>query len=270
MLTEGRDMKKLLYVVVFSIVQSVYSDPSYDPIKKYGVEPAVKALLDEHQEELLTAFDSCQPDVCVRKHRVYEFPWLPGYLVKTHISRIFGAQRARTCIKENNLDLLIVPDKWVYTLAGKTFIIVRKLNTIKWRPLNLRQVQQLWTFVLKTDYTDLHAGNYIFLENDRIALIDTETRSYGLRTFKALSRFIINHYPFHYEEDAFKYVLQELARLVPKDITHIPHTMIAKKGKYSYPKLYRKMYTNLTHDEHVFEWDYIAFFKENFPDPSEG
>jgi len=241
-------------------------------LENYNVSLSIKAILDEHKEELFEAFTSCNPDVCLQKRRVYEFPWLPGYVVKKNLSRIRGVERARRIAEENNLDCIEFPEKRAYEVDGRVFIIVPKVNPDpNPEPFTLRQVQQLWKFVLKSNYNDLHKENYMRLKNGKIVIIDTEQRSFG-RMFRGLARFIRNHYPHDYEEDAFKYVLENLADYfahnIPQDIHNLSDRIIQKYGRNSYPVVYKIMYENLTAYERVFDWDYVTYFKEHFPDPS--
>ncbi len=262
-------MKKYLSILMLCATQLIVSDPYLEPevYKRYLVDDTMKALLDEHSEEIIKAFKGNDPAVCLKKRRVYEFPWLPGYLIKAYISRIIGIEKLKKCVKEHNLDLIVIPEKRIYVVDGHEFIIVPRMKTITARPpLTLKQVKQLWTIVEETGYNDMHDGNYLFLEDGKLAIIDTERRSFGYRRFKALARFLMSHYPFNYTEDALKFVLKGLVRYIPEDIHNIPNNVIAKKGKFSYPRIYERINNHLR-EGRKFDWDYYAFFKEHFPNP---
>ena len=87
-------------------------------------------------------------------------------------SRIVGVERLLECINENKLDVIVIPDKRIYEVEGDVFIIVSKVEPIGRPPLTLKQVKQLWTLVEETGYNDMHDGNYSFIADGKIVIID--------------------------------------------------------------------------------------------------
>lgn len=241
-------MKRLLSILILLTINHIECRVQKDLItdseliEKYSVPLPIKTILDEHKEELFDAFKVCEPDVCIKKRRVYEFAWLPNYLIKTSLTRIRGAERARTIIQENDFNLIDIPNKYTYQVDNRVFIIVPKIHGLNNpKPLTLQQVKQLWNFILASGYRDLKKENYIHLKNNKLMIIDTEQRSFG-RMFRGLSRLVENHTPYDFTEDAFTFVLQELAdysiKNIPQYIKDIPRNLVQKTGRESYQRIH--------------------------------
>ena len=110
-------MRKLFFLVLVCFsTQCLARTYPHLLIKKYAVDPTMKAILDEHIEEVLRAMGlkECIKPRCLKGHRAYEFPWLPGYIIKTNIDRVSQFDQFSECIKDNNLDLILFPDKRLY------------------------------------------------------------------------------------------------------------------------------------------------------------
>ena len=205
-------------------------------LQKYRVSPEINQLLDLHSEEISAAFNLCEDKFCIKKHKVYQFPWLNSYVIKVHgARRINGLERMRHCIESNNLSLLVIPDTKLYHRKNKStklkknnyLAIMPKFSSIPDpKPFNIEQVKQLWTFILTSGYDDLTPANYARLTNDRIVIIDTEWHSFEsnfpYKQFKGLSQLIIAHHPWDYDEDAFRFILTELVKYIPEEL-NIPH-----------------------------------------------
>ncbi len=253
--------------------------------EKNRVTSSIKALLDNHAQEIQEAFtaDLCEKG-CLKKNKVYEFPWLTGYLIKKGTPRLLGAEILSSVIKQNDLNLLGVPDKKIYLPtqpyeAENSLVIVQKLiPDLDPKPLNLRQVQQLWTLINKSGFVDLHDENYLRLPNDKIMIIDTELYFFSSDLNRGLSRFILSHEFKMFEEDAFKFLLEEFAQFLkqnPESEKCHPTQQIMHQIDFipylsetsTYPKIYDAMKIWITVQENIFEWDYLNYFEENYPKP---
>lgn len=252
--------------------------------EKDNVTPSIKALLNNHKQEIKNVFsaNTCK-EGCIKKSKVYEFPWLPGYLIKKGESRLLGADIIRSVIKQNNLDLLKVPNKKVYLPTQSTensLVIVPKfIPTLNPKPLSLRQVQQIWTLISKSGYVDLHNSNYLRLPNNTIMIIDTELTFFSSDINRGLSRFILSHKFAQFEEDAFKFIVQEFAKHLKQNYETEESTIIQQKIRQlegftphfsetsTYSQLYGTLEVWLTVQKNIFEWDYKKYFKENYPKP---
>ncbi len=105
----------------------------------------------------------------------------PDIFVKNHnINRIINAERMRECIRQNNLNKLAVPKKYIYKLDDQWIVVA---EYIKPNPepisLALEEVQQLAILAAETWYTDMHQGNIIRdINSGKITFIDLENRSF--------------------------------------------------------------------------------------------
>ncbi|MFZ5954648.1 MAG: hypothetical protein ACOYT8_06155 [Candidatus Dependentiae bacterium] len=110
------------------------------------------------------------------KGAAVEFDWLKGYMVKLNVDRLKGAEILNRCIQENNLDLIAIPKQWVF----QNYVVAEKIEGTHDDVITLKKAQQLWTIVEKTHYIDLKPANLIHCANGKIAIIDTELRSFKL------------------------------------------------------------------------------------------
>lgn len=251
-------------ISVTSILPLSESDRSF--IRKYSVDSSVKAILDAHAQEIIHAFETRK----TAHHQAWSFPWLPGYLIKYGIDRIEGAERIRSCIKEHKLDLITVPDKRIYHIKGMptelnkyNYAVVEKMlkQEEAFRPLNLRQVQQLCVLVKKAGYVSITPNhNFLRLMNNRLAIIDTELLHFrnSHKAYKGLIRFIYDARHQNYDlntdftKKALKYVFEELAKTY--------ETKSDKEIKLACTKIYRQFKKQRT----PHSWDYVSLFEKTF------
>ena len=217
----------MAFWVFFSCHMSVNALSKTDAefVAKYAVDPEVKTILDKHSPEIIAKVDNA-----VKKgrteHTTWEFSWLPGYIVKLNLARIQGMERMKRAIKKHNLDLLILPDKRIYNLKGRSekvnslnyVVVVKKIETDPLRkPLTLRHVSQLVTLMLETEYISLTADNYIRTYNDKIALIDTES-NFDIKQLlnKGYIRLIAakHNLSTDYTDEAVQHILTQMASLL--------------------------------------------------------
>ena len=210
---------KVLLLLGIAIDLSALSEKEKAYIEKYSVDSEIQATLDEHHEQITKKIKNFKKSGN-GKHGVWTFPWLPGYYVKYNLERIYGMALMNHAIKMRNLDLLTVPDKRIYHIKGSPdhvcndnyLVVVKAVNGIKTpKPLNLKQVRQMSTLIKKTGYLSLTVTNYIQLENDRLALIDTEGTYNSQMIPKGLFRFVQGGCNYaDYEDDALAYIIKRL------------------------------------------------------------
>lgn len=150
----------------------------------------IKAILDNHKKELRLLLRSFHDQSCVRRGKnVYEAPWLEGYLIKYGIERFYNALELKTIIRRYNLDLLVVPTKYLYHVPGRRkkissknyLVIAKKVEQESFeqdqehqkKGLNLAQTKQLCKVAFLAGHYDLHPGNYL-LRGDKVIIIDTD------------------------------------------------------------------------------------------------
>lgn len=115
-----------------------------------------------------------------------EFPWLPGYMIKLSAeNRIAGAQKLQSCIQEKGLDLLLLPKQTRFEIPERyhdmtklrSLCIAEKIEGYigRERSINLRQAKQLVTLILETGLADPKCANLVHLDDEKIAIIDTES-----------------------------------------------------------------------------------------------
>lgn len=215
-----------LLFLLFSSLLAATSDEAF--IQKYRVEEELRAVLDAHCEEIETALTEFnQRDVKkrkIKKHGVWKFPWLPGYFVKYNLDRIYGMERMLKCITKHNLDLIKLPDKRIYhiknrptTLSNDNYLVVIQgvEPETDLGPITLKQVQQLGVLMKETGYVSMTKTNYIRGKNDIITMIDTESTFDYNNPFLGFRRLLsAGHSVDEYTEEAVKYILRELGRII--------------------------------------------------------
>lgn len=143
-----------------------------------------KKALDSHASELKEFLKKCNNgmgfNVCKKE-------WLPGYYIKYGIQRVNNAEKLKAIIKEHNLDLLSVPEKYLYhvpetadQLSDQNYVAVVKEvsgNHGKGQFLNEKQVKQLCKVALHAKHYDLHPANYISQKDGTLVIIDTDAHA---------------------------------------------------------------------------------------------
>lgn len=112
---------------------------------------------------------------------VIRFDWLPNYYIKYHVNRIEGAHILKESFKNNNLDALAVPNKYLYPLYGDTYsitdanylVIAEKIKKNRNKVLNYEHVKQLIALHKITGFDDLHSDNLILADDNKCYIIDT-------------------------------------------------------------------------------------------------
>lgn len=146
----------------------------------------VKSILDGHINELKIFLGTCKEGYR-SGYNVRQFPWLKNYFIKYEVDRVSNANKLRHIIKEHKLDLLTVPDKYLYHISGQPLEIVNGNYVVVAKKcqgrlgygacINLEQVRQLYKVCKYTPYYAMVTNNYIILPNGKIAIIDTDNEA---------------------------------------------------------------------------------------------
>jgi len=175
------------YSWLFIVVAMTYAMPtrSITPLPA-----SIKTILDNHTAQLEIILQTAHDQPHLRKGRhVYEFPWLPGYLIKYGVERFYNAEKLKVIIRVHKLDLISVATKYLYHVPGRSekiadknyLVIVKKvMPDVYYSPhadqrqiLNLAQIKQLCTIALIGRHYDLHTANYI-ISQGKLVIIDTD------------------------------------------------------------------------------------------------
>lgn len=111
-------------------------------------------ILNEHVEELQSLLSKYNSHSSARRGiNVSTKPWLPGFFIKYGVERVINAERLKKVIEEHNLDLLSVPEKFLWHVPGRPaeltsenyLVIVNEVQGKNGKSicLNFQQVQQL-------------------------------------------------------------------------------------------------------------------------------
>lgn len=167
----------------------------------------INQLLDQHCDDIALMFELCYSFMTYEQREnktgaryidgtVVEFPWLPGYVIKTDPSRVEGAQAFADCIEKYNLNHVAVPEKWLYkiplryritTLGQYQFLVIAKKIERKAEAncaINLEQARDLCCVLRNTRYQggyycDFQPSNLFQTTDGQIVFIDTETGGFG-------------------------------------------------------------------------------------------
>ena len=144
-------------------------------------------------------------------------------------------------IKKHNLNLLTMPDKRIYHVKGRPdrlnnqnyVVVIKAVEEAKHpKPLNLKQVQQLSTLIKETAYVSLTSTNYIRMDNDKIALIDTESTFDPAKISKGLFRFIQGgNIDVEYTDEAVEFIIADLIEYIgSRSRIHISNSRMVHKN----------------------------------------
>lgn len=260
-------MKKLL--IIACLTYSLHGHNFLADKTNFVTDENVITLLDTHINEVKDAFKS-NIEGCIKKGKVYEFSWLPGYIIKKRaISRIRGTIKIRNTIEKYNLDLLVIPDKRLYHIPGQrkklsndNYLLVcpKYHDKEEQKPFTLDQVEQILTFLLGSGYGDFKPDNYFRLEDNKLVIIDTEWQVFNPnKKFKNIARLIFDTDLSLYTESAFILIMQSLSKYIPKNKYE------DASNRYPYKRIYDLLKYKLEEESHQFTWDSLAFFNEHFP-----
>ena len=109
----------------------------------------------------------------------------PDYRSDTHLYRVRKAKKINaTLIKNGDDSLFVVPKKYLYTKDNEQVVVAEQMvgqkfqNTDRFTPEQTRALTRLVTQGL---FTDIHHENFLKREDGKIAIIDTEPVSRGVK-----------------------------------------------------------------------------------------
>lgn len=194
-----------------------------------------RKLLDQNLPEVLDRMYHPRHHSMIGLHQVggttraFEFPWLPGCMIKTQEqpgSRLAGALKLYNSIKNRNSHLLELPVQEEYPVppeirkkhlynVPECIIVAKKIIGIHEGILNLEQAQQMKLLLEDTYYYDCSSRNLVHTLNKTIGLIDTELRGFSpMNNYAHGLRILLDHNKFTH--DAQRYLEQELGKSTKK------------------------------------------------------
>lgn len=227
----GGIMKKFIrYICVIIVGSSVHQtltnvaqlSTKKEFIKTYMVNQELAQILDQHSKELAKLVEKIHASP-LQKHGVWVFDWLPGYYVKYNVSRVSKQKALAQCITQENLDLMHTPEKLLYHIKGRSkklhhlnyVVIIKEVDddpTAYNSPINLKQVEQFITLIIKTGHISTHASNYLRLSDGRLSFIDTDGTFDKNRAIIGLIRLLRCDLETYYTPEALYYILYTIAQ----------------------------------------------------------
>lgn len=228
LLKQNRIILLSLIICINGGLKAKLSEKDAAFIQKHALDKKLTAILDENKEHLASLIAPCNEKKCTIRHAVWNLPYLPGYLLKWGTSRIRGVEIMRSCIEEHKLTHITVPDKYFYHIPGRPLdltsrnyvIVVPKLiEKKKHTPFTLDEIKQLCTLVKVTGYCDIQKPNIFRLENNKLAMIDTDAWAFNKKPYIGIMRFIHSYGEYTVSKDftpeAVEYILYQLKELTP-------------------------------------------------------
>ena len=232
-------------------------------IAKYAVDPEIAEILDKNVIAIEDHLNRIKRNH-ITEHETWTFPWLPGYIVKFNLARIYGMERMRRCIEKNNLDLLGLPDKRIYHVKGRptklsnfNYVVVVKLveKDPNAQPMTTRHVEQLIRLMKDTGYVSTTSANYIRTYNGKLIIIDTEsTYDLSLLVSKGFMRLISPRHNIakDYTQEALEFLIIQMVAEMRKNKKRARKSLQKeieghlRKGPRSlnYPAFFRKQLEN--------------------------
>lgn len=179
-------------------------------------------------------------------------PYKPPYLIEVEgspsiyikgwrLTRLYNAERAMRFVKERNLNLLVIPKKYIYKTEVGYRVFAEPIKPGQQGPLNLEEAKQLATFAKETGYADLwfwiqnRPNNWIRTDDGKIAIIDLEDLSFdqeflnptGMSIFDPRSDFAQNPMT----PEARKWVEQEFEKTKQKTLSNAVKHYLQGKPK---------------------------------------
>lgn len=177
----------------------------------YPQVPAeVQQILDQHPAEMAAIAQQFEKNSTARLGiNVLQPEWLPGYFIKYGKERILNQAKLRRIIDMHQLNLLSVPNKYLY---DKHIVIAEKIEGKNGagQNLNIEQVQQLWSLSKYANHCDTHPGNYVTTADGRLVIIDTDDSAMPKRPGDFTSKFRTsikyNEQKQHFSAEAYQWL----------------------------------------------------------------
>lgn|GEM_PF-2034102 len=180
---------------------------------------------------------------------------LPHVMIKgTSFDRLVNADRMRRCIEINNLDRLMVPQKYMYKNGNDWGVAVLKVATSD-RPMKftLNDIKQLFILSIETGYRDwkfdcFHAEyrNFFYDTQGMIVCVDTEDLSYkvdGYGTqylpFDCKANYVSSLlcYKDNMDEDAFNWLSEKVKELLKSPDAFMEYLSLPYNTQYDDPTI---------------------------------
>jgi len=127
-------------------IESLKEKKGYDELKK--LESLYK--LPKKQQELVNAQLKQNPQEAYKIFPIKDADTTVLWAKGNKLDRFINAERAKKLIEEEKLDSLVVPKKYVYQIkSGQWRVFADPIEQGKEKPLNLKEVQQLFQFMKK-------------------------------------------------------------------------------------------------------------------------
>lgn len=166
---------------LFSLVLACFNIFSNEFIQKHLPPAALLSKIDQHKDLLYAKMG-------LGNHVIETFAEIPGFYVKTDPKRVLYRDFIESVIKENNLNCLGVPEKYIHKIGSTWLVFAKKVETGgNILPLSAEEKRQIKILEEKTDYWDWHfsdsdewtsAPNWIRNKQNKIICIDSEERSF--------------------------------------------------------------------------------------------
>lgn len=183
---------------------------------------------------------------------------LPYIMVKgASFDRLVNADRMRRCIEMNNLDRLMVPQKYIYKNGNDWGVAVLKIDICD-RPLHfsLADIQQMYILAIETGYRDWKLNcnsqeynqyrNYFYDQQGMIVCIDTEDLSYQVSGYgiqylpfdcKANYASSLLYYKDTMDEDALNWLTAKVEELLKSPDAFTEYLSLPYNTKYDDPSI---------------------------------
>ncbi len=266
--------RSTVLIICISIAQKTYAD---EFIERHTVPSEIKAVLDQHTEELNEIMVACRKRKhCPARRAVKEFPWLPGYFVKYGVGRVRGADLLQSIIEKHGFSNVMVPKKYLYHIKGRPailgssnyLIIAEKVYVDDHHQISEDMVKEFLVLISEAQMKDHHSNNVLVTADGKMAMIDTGKESFypywlwrkktqysDIDLLNSMALLIDKHGKFlkkgMVSEEAYQYVVRALAEFIKKQTDK---TLF--KEKVQEHLQYVKKLKN-------WPWDYLGPFRVN-------
>lgn len=168
----------LYFVLALSILTCLANT---EFIRKHLPPAQLNRLIERHKNDILSK---------IQNDHVGTLPEIPGFYIKTDPERVLYRDFIDSTIKENNLNQLGVPEKYLSKINDKWLVFAQKVESGgNILPLSAEEKRQLKVLEEKTSYWDWHFDfdgnresnrfpNWIRNKQGKLICIDSEERSF--------------------------------------------------------------------------------------------
>jgi hypothetical protein len=169
-----------------SLSSAATSDLQEDVLQRYVLQGDAKAVLDTYDVKGFMAKCVLNPDARWGTN-VSLIKEIDCY-IKYGIDRVRNAIRLREFITKHHLDLLEIPEKFLYHIPGRPtafedenyVVVAKRIEHIKTKydfyTLNKHQTMQLYSLCIENNYY-LFRHNYFITPRGTVAIVDTDSET---------------------------------------------------------------------------------------------